>query len=826
MHQLNISNGLSSGSGHLPVEPGDLDGITILRYAHLYRGRTSGGVEQYLRHLDHGLLKRHRLTILQMYLTKDDEKQAIEVETVGEGRIVWVPVATLQTDSALADLPKRMGYVYSWTLRLRQQEGKGQYRAILSALRNLLRHRGGHLRYRTTLLSDSLYNVLATQNIDLLALHWLSYDTGAVISRALKARIPFVFINHFDNKRLSMHRMQKWIPYAAAIGTVSGQGIPNDIQDRCVNLSDAVDTEFFAAEKARPLRLPSRPVVLLPARIGDGKGHRDLLEAAGILIARKIDFVLCFAGAVDSESLHLELRRSVAVMGLEERVLFLGERNAEEIRDWYAKSSVVVLPSYSEGLPRIVIEAQAMKKPIVAYDCGGMREALLPNETGFMLKTGDVLGLADKISFLLENEVDGQRMGERGREFVSRKFSLSGLIQRHEAFYLSVLPGERAKRRKRRTSLGECVRGRHQDHSLPTQNGGDASTEELLVSILIPAFNAQEWIGETLRSAIAQTWQRKEIIVVDDGSTDHTVAVARQFESDCVRVVTQENQGAAAARNKAFSLSRGDYIQWLDADDLLAPDKIARQMAALGQCRSKRTLLSSAWGLFMYRPHRAEFAPTALWCDLTPLEWLLRKMGQNLYMQTASWLVSRELTEAAGEWDTRLLGDDDGEYFCRVLLASDGVKFTSEAKAYYRGPGLAFRSLSYIGHSNRKLDAFWLSMQLHIGYLRAMEDSERVRAACLRYLQTSLIYFYPEKRNIVEQAEHMARDLGGQLGPPYLPWKYYWMKGLFGWHVAKSGQHVLLKSRWAAERSWSKALSRIEKIAPGTKFSSAKSSKS
>src|SRR5580658_1668950 len=117
-----------------------------------------------------------------------------------------------------------------------------------------------------------------------------------------------------------------------------------------------------------------------------------------------------------------------------------------------------------------------------------------------------------------------------------------------------------------------------------------------LVSILIPAFNAQEWIADTIRSAIAQTWDRKEIVVVDDGSTDKTLAIARQWESDSVRVVTQENQGAAAARNKAFSLSHGDYVQWLDADDLLAPHKIERQMEVMNQCGSKRTVASAEWG--------------------------------------------------------------------------------------------------------------------------------------------------------------------------------------------------------------------------------------
>src|SRR5260370_4705443 len=140
-----------------------------------------------------------------------------------------------------------------------------------------------------------------------------------------------------------------------------------------------------------------------------------------------------------------------------------------------------------------------------------------------------------------------------------------------------------------------------------------------LVSILVPAFNAQEWISDALRSAIAQTWERTEIIVIDDGSPDQTLAVARQFESSGVRVETQENQGAAAARNKVFSLCKGDYIQWLDADDLLAPDKISLQMEALDRCSSKRTLLSSEWGRFFYRYRQAEFIPTALWRDLSPV---------------------------------------------------------------------------------------------------------------------------------------------------------------------------------------------------------------
>src|SRR4029078_11846139 len=122
-----------------------------------------------------------------------------------------------------------------------------------------------------------------------------------------------------------------------------------------------------------------------------------------------------------------------------------------------------------------------------------------------------------------------------------------------------------------------------------------------LVSIVIPAFNSQEWLAETLESALSQTWRRKEIIIVDDGSCDQTLCVTNRFVSKSVMGLTPEIQGAAAARNKALSVSQGDYIQWLDADDLLAPDKIAQQMARVEMAGQKGLLFSSAWGRFMYR---------------------------------------------------------------------------------------------------------------------------------------------------------------------------------------------------------------------------------
>ena len=329
-----------------------------------------------------------------------------------------------------------------------------------------------------------------------------------------------------------------------------------------------------------------------------------------------------------------------------------------------------------------------------------------------------------------------------------------------------------------------------------------------LVSILIPAFNAQRWIADTIKSALDQIWPSKEIIIVDDGSRDETVRIAQRFASKTVTIISQENQGASAARNKALQLCQGDYIQWLDADDLLAPDKVQRQMAAVEQCQSKLRLISCEWGYFMYRPKKAKFIPTPLWCDLDPTEWLTRKWEGNFYMQTATWLVSRELAEAAGPWDTRLLGDDDGEYFFRVINASNGIRFVPQSRVYYRNTPIS--RLSYIGRSHEKMEAQFLGMNLQIEYLLSREDSDRVRAACVTYLQTWLRNFHPNRPDLVQKAQQLAASLGGRLSLPKAPWKYAWIEKLVGYAAARQTELYYNLCKSCALRTWDRMMYSLE----------------
>lgn len=98
-----------------------------------------------------------------------------------------------------------------------------------------------------------------------------------------------------------------------------------------------------------------------------------------------------------------------------------------------------------------------------------------------------------------------------------------------------------------------------------------------LVSTIIPAFNAEAYIGETLASALAQTHQDHEIIVVDDGSTDATADLVSSF-GERVRLIRQQNAGPAAARNNGARNSNGEWLAFLDADDLWSPMKLNAQL--------------------------------------------------------------------------------------------------------------------------------------------------------------------------------------------------------------------------------------------------------
>jgi len=312
-----------------------------------------------------------------------------------------------------------------------------------------------------------------------------------------------------------------------------------------------------------------------------------------------------------------------------------------------------------------------------------------------------------------------------------------------------------------------------------------------LVSIIVPCHNAERWIGSTIESALAQTWPNQEIIVVNDGSDDGSLAVAKRYESRVLRVIDRLCGGAAAARNAGLAAASGEFIQYLDADDLLAPDKIERQVRLLLE-RGRNNLCTCAWARFTDDIGSAAFVPQALWRELSPVEWMVTAWEHNLMMATATWLTPRESAEKAGRWSTEFRTNplDDMEYFDRVRAVSERILFSAGARAYYRSavPG----SLSGI-----RSDEAWtaISSTLHrsTDLLLTLEDSERTRHAGATVLQRFIFDAYPRVPALSAQAARRVLELGGtDLQPECGNWRRT-ASNILGWKMAKRLHSLWLK---------------------------------
>ncbi len=303
-----------------------------------------------------------------------------------------------------------------------------------------------------------------------------------------------------------------------------------------------------------------------------------------------------------------------------------------------------------------------------------------------------------------------------------------------------------------------------------------------LVSILIPTYNASQWIAQTLDSALSQTWENIEIIVVDDGSRDDSVAIVSRYADRGVCLVTQPNRGASAARNRALTEARGDFIQFLDADDLIAQDKIALQMHRL-LAASPRHMASGEWARFTDDPETALFNSQPVWQDLSGIEFQLLHYEAGWMMQPAAWLCPRALLDEAGPWDETLSLNDDGEYFSRVMLASAGILFCPGARTYYRS--------GVVGSLSRRMDpvalrSLWKVNELNCDRLLAgAGGGTRAKNAAANGWQRLAFELYPALPALATEAETRMRALGGTTVPLPAGPSFNRLARFTGWRFAK-----------------------------------------
>jgi glycosyltransferase involved in cell wall biosynthesis len=411
-----------------------LDGTTILRFAHAFE--TGGGVERYLDDLDQILLQRNAMTIIRLYLASDRRQLAERVELIGRGRLVKVPLPLADNETVQVS-SENDDHDGSWKRMFRDWVLYNPALWRLAAEKMLLRRPIPRRRGQAVGAGVKVAEILRRQHIDLMVLHFMGgSDSDEIIAEARKNGVPFAVVNHFSNDRFLHLSIRKHATLADAVAGVNGLDLPRYVRQKFHNVSDGIDIDFFQASLAKAPAADLPPQILLPARVVRSKGHLDLVRTAQALKRQGVPFRIAFAGRTDSEDFVRQLRAEIAQAGLDDEIKFLGSLSVERLRDAYASSAVMALPTYHhEGLPRSVIEAQAMKLPVVAYATGGLPEGLIHGETGYLVDTGDLPGFAARVEQLLCRPELRQRMGEAGRALVEQRFSLEALASRHENLY-------------------------------------------------------------------------------------------------------------------------------------------------------------------------------------------------------------------------------------------------------------------------------------------------------------------------------------------------------------------------------------------------------
>lgn len=195
-----------------------------------------------------------------------------------------------------------------------------------------------------------------------------------------------------------------------------------------------------------------------------------------------------------------------------------------------------------------------------------------------------------------------------------------------------------------------------------------------LISVIIPVFNGSQFISQTIDSVFKQTYTNIEIIIVDDGSTDNSVSLVKSLSKD-IKIVEQNNKGAAAARNSGVDESKGEFIAFLDSDDIWHPQKLEIQIDALRGCEWCYTDTLFLGGIndgisdsFFTKKYEG---------------FILDKIVTGNFIGTSTVLLSRNLFNLAGGFNSSLRSIEDWEFWCRVSSFSE-IRYIPQSLVKYR----------------------------------------------------------------------------------------------------------------------------------------------
>tara|TARA_R110002096_G_scaffold285073_12_gene478917 strand:+ start:1206 stop:2165 length:960 start_codon:yes stop_codon:yes gene_type:complete len=311
-----------------------------------------------------------------------------------------------------------------------------------------------------------------------------------------------------------------------------------------------------------------------------------------------------------------------------------------------------------------------------------------------------------------------------------------------------------------------------------------------LVSICIPCHNGGPFVRQAVQSALDQTWQDIEIIVVNDASTDESASVLASFDDSRLTVIDEKCGSAPRTRNRALEQAEGEYIKFFDADDVISPGLIERQIEKLKGRQD--AIASSEWGRFYddnLSTYRAN--PEPVWQDMEASDWLVKSWEKARPMcQPGMFLIPRTLIQKSGPWDTKLAEHspcDDFEFFARVISNANEVLFTPGETLYYRSEIEGSLSKQT---SKKAVEAAYHSILQGTNALLSRRNDAESRQSCASVLQNFIYTYYPNFPDLLKRMEARVAELGGTNlragGPP----RFQQVQKFLGWKLARRIQRL------------------------------------
>lgn len=309
-----------------------------------------------------------------------------------------------------------------------------------------------------------------------------------------------------------------------------------------------------------------------------------------------------------------------------------------------------------------------------------------------------------------------------------------------------------------------------------------------LLSILMPCYNAEKYVAETLTCLLAQDYENIEIILVDDGSSDKSYDIAKQFEADPrVQVYQQPNSGACVARNLALSKAKGEFVLFMDADDLVTRDMIASQMALLQEAPEGHMTFGHWARFYDGLLDKAIVEEGEIYHDYDNASDALADVWNGKGMMPIHTYIIPRSVVGDERYDVRLKVNQDGEFLCRMLMRAKGLKYCPQGVAYYRSGIAGSVSAKKISHA--KGESLLLASQLCKASIGDLANDKYFAQGLARQFCV-IAYIYQLFPDLVERAKEEFDSLNWSLRNPEVGGKNFRkLSTIFGfWNILKLKQ--------------------------------------